>query len=77
MQVKDSDDDSGEEKGKSEVKDGGIYKRLIEYQPGAKDQSHNKDAFRQNYGVEVRVPSVYVLDAKIYPTDPNYIIKVV
>jgi len=49
----------------------------MKYEPAAKDQSYNKDAFRENYGVEIKLPSVYVLEAKIFPIDPNYIIKVV
>lgn len=51
--------------------------KLDQYFPGAKDQSQNKETFRKNYGIEIKVPTVYVLDAKIYPNDFNYVVKIV
>ncbi len=51
--------------------------KLLEYQPGARDQSENKETFRKNYGVEIKLPSVYVIDAKIYPDNFHYVVKIV
>jgi hypothetical protein len=36
----------------------------------------NKAVFRKKYGVELKFPYNYILDAKICPTNPNQIIKV-
>ena len=48
-----------------------------DFDPGAKDQDLNKRIFMNKYGVKIDLPSQYVLDAKIYPVDINYCIKVV
>lgn len=48
-----------------------------EFDPGAKDQDMNKKTFVNKYGVKIDLPSFYTLDAKIYPVDINYCIKVV
>jgi hypothetical protein len=29
-------------------------------------------AYMENFGIEFNLPSLYVKDAKIYPTDPRY-----
>ena len=48
-----------------------------EFDPGAKNQEMNKRIFVNKYGVEIDLPSYYVLDAKIYPVNIDYCIKVV
>jgi len=50
---------------------------MQEYNPAAKDQSENKAVFRKNYGYEQELPAVYVLDAKIFPLDVTFMIKIV
>jgi len=32
--------------------------------------------FRRNYGVETELPGYYTIDAKIYPQDLNYVLRV-
>jgi len=50
---------------------------MQEYNPAAKDQSENKAIFRSNYGYEQELPAVYVLDAKIFPIAPAFMVNVV
>lgn len=50
---------------------------LEDFVPGSKDQSKNKGIFRDNYGVEMQYPGFYILDAKVYPKDLNYLVRVV
>ena len=71
MQIADDDAEEAHKPGKKGMS------KLLEYQPGARDQSENKETFRKNYGVEIKLPSVYVIDAEIYPDNFNYILKIV
>jgi hypothetical protein len=48
-----------------------------DFDPGAINQDMNKRIFIKKYGVKIDVPSYYVLDAKIYPGDGNYSLKVI
>lgn len=45
--------------------------------PGTKDQSKNKNIFRRNYGVEMQYPGFYTIDAKVYPGDTDWVVRVV
>ena len=61
----------------AEAEDQDDQYEMQEYNPAAKDQSENKAIFRANYGYEQKLPAVYVLDAKIFPLEPDYMIKIV
>lgn len=50
---------------------------LQDFDAGAKNQDENKHVFRNNYGIELPLPSFYVQDAKIYPGEKNFIFKIV
>lgn len=71
MQIAEDDAEEAHKHGKSKAS------KLLEYQPGARDQSENKETFRKNYGVEIKLPSVYVIDAKVYPDNFHYVLKIV
>jgi hypothetical protein len=49
----------------------------IDFEPGAKNQDLNKRVFIKKYGVIVDLPSYYVLDAKIYPKNLEFCLKVI
>ena len=48
-----------------------------EFDASAKNQAQNKSIFLEKYGFETEIPSTYLLDAKIYPNDVRYAIKVI
>lgn len=69
---------------KEDLEDSSDSEDLFEYQnlteefnPGAANQSKNKSIFRQKFGVEKKIPSYYLLDAKICPKNVNYVLQVV
>ena len=47
------------------------------FDPGAKDQSTNENIFRRNYGIEKQLPGYYIIDAKIYPKNLDYVVRIV
>ena len=49
----------------------------LDFDPGAKNQDMNKRIFINKFGVKTELPTFYVLDAKIYPKNVNYILKVI
>lgn len=34
--------------------------------------AENKRKFRENFGIEFKIPTLHVLDTKIFPKDPSY-----
>ena len=38
---------------------------LEDFIPEQKNQEHNKNVFRRNFGVESQIPGLYIIDAKI------------
>ena len=50
---------------------------LDEFNAGAKNQDSNKKIFRKNYGVEKNIPGFYIIDAKLFPADINYLLRIV
>jgi hypothetical protein len=48
-----------------------------EFDASAKNQAQNKSIFLEKYGFETDIPSTYLMDAKIYPNDVRYAIKVI
>jgi hypothetical protein len=50
---------------------------LREFDASAKNQAQNKSIFLEKYGFETEIPSKYLMDAKIYPNDVRYAIKVI
>lgn len=48
-----------------------------EFRAKDKNQSYNKAIFRKKYGVELELPAFYIQDAKLYPKNIKYCLKVV
>ena len=48
-----------------------------EFDPGAKNQDQNKRKFRQDYGVEQELPGFYIVDARVYPSDLSYVVRLI
>lgn len=48
-----------------------------EFDASAKNQAQNKSIFLEKYGFETEIPTTYLMDAKIYPNDVRYAIKVI
>ena len=48
-----------------------------EFDASAKNQAQNKQIFLKKYGFESEILTYYLLDAKIYPADVKYSVKVV
>ena len=49
----------------------------LEFDAIGKEQKKNKKVFIRKYGVEVLLPAFYIQDAKLYPKNISYCLKVV
>lgn len=48
-----------------------------EFDASAKNQIQNKQTFLHKYGFESEIPTFYLMDAKIFPSDVRYTLKVI
>jgi hypothetical protein len=66
----------GDDAKSSESSESDEYK-LEEFDPGAKNQFENKKIFRKNYGVEMELPNMHIIDVKVFPQNTDFILRVV
>lgn len=74
LQIRTKDDDDESFDAEEDIDD--PYD-MEDFDPGAQNQDSNKNVFRRNYGVESQLPGFYIIDAKIYPTNLDYVLRVV
>lgn len=46
------------------------------FNAGAKNQDINKEVYRQNFCIETEIPNMYILGARVFPLDLNYVFRV-
>lgn len=50
---------------------------MEDFNPGAKNQDQNKNVFRRNYGVETELQGYYIMSAKLWPKNLDYVVRVI